>query len=70
MKRYATAQRQEAPRLRGERALQRQGGSRRAGPDLRVSLPNENQIVRGLIVGLPLAIALWIVLALLVWMTF
>jgi hypothetical protein len=69
VKRYATVQRHEAPRITSERSVPQawSRSSARAISDVPVK---ENQIIRGLVVGLPLAIVLWLVLALLVWMTF
>jgi hypothetical protein len=69
MKRYATIQRHDTPRFAGERSLPK-AWSRRAGRTHGDMPVKDNQVIRGLVVGLPLAFALWIVLALLVWVTF
>lgn len=70
MKRQAIAPRDEYSRVSATRVGSRQNWSRRAGRDLRILPPKENQVARGLIVGLPLAMALWAILALIVWRAF
>jgi hypothetical protein len=69
VKRYATAQKHRSPVLVGQSNLP-QPWSRRTARDYRDVPAKDNQIIRGLIVGLPLAVALWLMLALLVWATF
>jgi hypothetical protein len=70
MNRYAITPRQDYSRLSAERTLLRQHWSRRSGRDLPIAGRRESQVVRGLVYGLPLAMALWAILALIVWRAF
>jgi hypothetical protein len=69
VKRYATIQSHDLPRFAVGKTLP-QAWARRAAHIPGDTPVHENQIIRGLVVGLPLAIALWLVLALLVWLAF
>ena len=69
MNRYATAQKHTSPVLAGQGNLP-QAWARHTARERRDVPAKDNQIIRGLIVGLPLAVALWLMLALLVWATF
>jgi hypothetical protein len=62
VKRNALARRHDAPRSAPRSTWPRHGGR----SDV-TSLPQDNQIVRGLIVGVPLGLAIWLMLALIVW---
>ena len=62
LKRYSLARRHEAPRMAA-----RSSWSRHPVQHQSASLPPENQILRGLLVGLPLGLAIWLALALAIW---
>ena len=70
MKKHAATAGRTHPRSTSGRSLPRQAWARRAGRDLTMPGPRDNQVMRGIIVGLPLALALWALLALIVWRTF
>lgn len=69
MKRYATAQTQ-VPRFAAERASPPQAWQRHGRRDPQAPPRRDNEAIRGLIIGLPLALALWLVLAMLIWIAF
>jgi hypothetical protein len=70
MKKYAVAHQQVLPEYRVDRASPVRDWSRRNGQTFRDVMPPENQVVRGLVIGLPLALALWLMLAMLAWIAF
>jgi hypothetical protein len=62
LKRQALARRHDAPR-----PTARAVGSRNVYRPDGLSLPQDNQIIRGLLVGVPLGLAIWLMLALIAW---
>jgi len=62
MKRHALARRHDAPR-----STARSSWPRHSGRSNGASFPRDNQIAHGLMVGLPLGLALWLMLALAIW---
>jgi len=62
LNRHALVRRREAPHSTTRAPWPRHGSRSETVP-----LPQENQIVRGLMVGVPLGLALWLMLALIVW---
>jgi hypothetical protein len=69
MKRYATAQTQ-GPRFAAGRASPPQTWPRHGRRDRQRPPSRDNEAIRGLIIGLPLALALWLMLAMLIWIAF
>jgi len=62
VRRNALVRRHEAPRPTARSPWPRHSGRSDA-----TSLPPDNQIVRGLLIGVPLGVAIWLALALIVW---
>ena len=62
-KRYAPARRRQEA---GNVAAQ-PGWSRQASRSRDVRLPRESQILRGLLLGLPLGMTVWLILVLAIW---
>jgi hypothetical protein len=62
VKRIALARRHDAPRPAARSAWPRRRDSADA-----TTLQRDNQIVRGLLFGIPLGLAIWLMLALVVW---
>jgi hypothetical protein len=65
MRKFATARRHDA-----YRTASKQPWPCHAARDFAQMSPRDNQVVHGLIVGLPIALALWIALAMIVWTLF
>ena len=65
MRKIATARRHET-----QRPLATGPWPRQSGRNVGRTLPRDNQVVHGLMIGLPLAFALWIELAAIAWMIF